>query len=38
MVKVCEFLTSTKKTVEFANSVDPHEVAHNEPPHVNLHC
>ena len=25
------------KTVEFANSVDPDEVAHNEPPHLTLH-
>ena len=26
------------KTAEFANSVDLDEVAHNEPPHVDLHC
>ena len=25
------------KIVEFANSVDPDEVAHNEPPHLDLH-
>ena len=25
-----------KKIVEFANSVDPFEVAHNEPPHLDL--
>ena len=24
--------------VEFANSVDLDEVAHNEPPHLDLHC
>ena len=24
--------------VEFANSIFPDEVAHNEPPHVDLHC
>ena len=24
--------------VEFANSIDPDEVAHDEPPHLNLHC
>ena len=24
--------------VEFANSIDPFEVAHNEPPHLDLHC
>ena len=26
------------KILEFANSVDPDEVAHNEPPHLGLHC
>ena len=26
------------KTIEFANSVDLDEVAHNEPPHLDLHC
>ena len=26
------------KIDEFANSVDPDEVAHNEPPHLDLHC
>ena len=26
------------KIAEFANSVDPDEVAHNEPPHLDLHC
>ena len=26
------------KIAEFSNSVDPDEVAHNEPPHLNLHC
>ena len=26
------------KTTVFANSVDPDEVAHNEPPHLDLHC
>ena len=25
------------KTVKFANSVDLDEVAHNEPPHLDLH-
>ena len=24
--------------VEFTNSLDPDEVAHNEPPHLDLHC
>ena len=26
------------KIVEFANNVDPDEVAHYEPPHLDLHC
>ena len=26
------------KMDELANSVDPDEVAHNEPPHLDLHC
>ena len=26
------------KLVEFATSVDPDEVAHNEPPHLDQHC
>ena len=26
------------KTAEFANSIDPDEVAHNEPLHQDLHC
>ena len=26
------------KIVDFANSVDPDEVAHYEPPHLDLHC
>ena len=26
------------KIAEFANSVDLGEVAHNEPPHLHLHC
>ena len=26
------------KTAEFANSVDLDEVAHDEPPHLDLHC
>ena len=27
-----------KKKNEFANSVDPEEMAHNELPHLDLHC
>ena len=30
-------LTETN-IAEFANSVDLDEVAHNEPPHLDLHC
>ena len=26
------------KIAEFANSIDLDEVAHNEPPHLDLHC
>ena len=26
------------KIAEFANSIDLYEVAHNEPPHLGLHC
>ena len=29
---------SKMRTVEFANSIDPDEVAHYEPPHLDLHC
>ena len=31
-------LSGSKKVAEFANSVDLAEVAHNEPPHLDLHC
>ena len=38
-----QMLTLTLKTpkmkrMKFANSADPDEVAHNEPPHLDLHC
>ena len=26
------------KTAKFTDSVDPDEVAHDEPPHLDLHC
>ena len=26
------------KIANFANSIDPDEAAHNEPPHLDLHC
>ena len=29
---------SELKIAEFANSLDPKEVVHNEPPHLVLHC
>ena len=32
------FLHSETKIAKFANSVDLDEVAHNEPPHLDLHC
>ena len=32
------FKTPDMKIVEFANSVDPDEVAHSEPPHLDLYC
>ena len=31
-------LWTSDKIAEFANSVDLNEVAHNEPPHLDLHC
>ena len=30
--------TPKTKTVKFENRVDPDEVAHHEPPHLDLHC
>ena len=35
---VLSFKAPCVNTVEFANSVDSDEVAHNEPPHLDLHC
>ena len=31
-------LVPETKIAEFANSVDPDEVVHDEPPHLHLHC
>ena len=31
-------LVLERKIAEFANSVDLDEVAHDEPPHLDLHC
>ena len=31
-------LSSREKIAEFANRVDLDEVAHEEPPHLDLHC
>ena len=40
--KKSELMNSTlkirSKVTEFANSIDPDEVAHNEPPHLDLDC
>ena len=41
--KICLYyiltlLAPVTKTAEFKNSVDPDEVAHDEPPHLDLHC
>ena len=38
--KTSQFNTKStrSKKVELANSVDPDEVAHIEPPQLNLHC
>ena len=40
-IDICKFKTLLQpetKIAEFANSVDLDEVAHNEPPHLDLHC
>ena len=37
MLNLCNRVPETK-IAEFANSVDLDEVAHNEPPHLDLHC
>ena len=34
----CKTLGIEMKTVKFANSTDLDEVAHDEPPHLDLHC
>ena len=31
-------LSTRDKNAEFANSIDLDEVAHSEPPHLDLHC
>ena len=41
MKNICYLLTlkvPETKIAEFANSIDLDEVAHNEPPHLDLHC
>ena len=38
MRKAALTLYQRQKKVELANSVDLDEVAHNEPPHLDLHC
>ena len=37
-VKLLTLYLPVTKIAEFANSVDLDEVAHNEPPHLDLHC
>ena len=37
IVKLFKCVPGTKIT-EFSNSVDLNEVAHNEPPHLDIHC
>ena len=37
MNKLLLLKSAELKIVEFANSVDPDEVAHYEPPHLDLH-
>ena len=37
-MKTFNTFTSETKIAEFTNSVDPDEGAHNEPPHLDLHC
>ena len=37
LVEPEEFNTSSTLT-KFSNSVDPDEAAHDEPPHLDLHC
>ena len=32
------FMVPKMEKINIANSVDPDEVAHNEPPHLDLHC
>ena len=36
--RVNPFIPAEKKTSNFANSVDPDEMAHYEPSHLDLHC
>ena len=33
-----DFTVSKRKIAEFANSIDLDEVAHYEPPHLDVHC
>ena len=37
IVKLFKYVPGTK-IAEFSNSVDLTEVAHNEPPHLDIHC
>ena len=35
---ILTFRISETKIAEFTNRIDLDEVAHNEPPHLDLHC
>ena len=37
-VVILSLSVAETKIAEFSNSVDLDEVAHNEPPHLDLHC
>ena len=37
-IRACTVCSREMKKAEFANKVDPDEVAHSEPPHLDLHC
>ena len=38
LLKTFDTLSTEDEEAEFANSLDLDEVAHNEPPHLDLHC
>ena len=38
LFKAFIYLVPEMKIAEFSNSIDPDEVAHKEPPHLDLQC